>query len=294
MAPQEGAIMLSWIIAWAFVQDPQPPKEPEVKPAVKIAPAQPAPMPPPVPPQPAGAAVQDGVCDGKCHEGQVCPQLARICTECRQNVSACGVHSRICQACADKKQVCPFCRKPTAGSRADAASKVQAALGKALPGHKLGRELPGEHLKALPQVKFFMVMHGDVPCKTCAAHSEPLGVIEYKGEKDSEGETRLISSEKELSELLLRHKLGGKEKAALCAAMLVQALWEPLRGNLKGMDAGKPVEPEQAKLAPEGEGFKASFEFKRGRAFWLLHVTLDKDGAFAGLSVEDTGRVSKD
>jgi hypothetical protein len=126
-----------------------------------------------------------------------------------------------------------------------------------------------------------MVLHKDQPCKTCAKDAECLAAIEYSNVKDDPGKVSLIASEAALSDLLKRQKLSGKEKAAILAAKLVQAL---------SSSKGKAVEAEKAELKPDGEGSKATFEYKKAKAVWLVHVALDKEGGFTGLTVEDSGR----
>jgi hypothetical protein len=187
-------------------------------------------------------------------------------------------HAKVCRGCAEKKGVCAFCSKPARGSKEDVA-KLQAALDKDLAGHKLGRELPNELAKKLlPDVRFTMVSHPDAPCKTCRKHSEPLAAAEKE-------KVTLIASEEQLSELLIRQGLAGKEEAALCAAQLVQALWEPAHGG------SQPDKVQVAESKSSGKAkFVAEFEYKKGHAAWNGSVALDADGNFIELQARDSGK----
>jgi hypothetical protein len=172
---------------------------------------------------------------------------------------------------------------------------VQAELDKSMPGHRAGREVPSElSKKLLPNVAIFMILHSGSPCQSCPKYLECLGVVEYKDDKDGEGKVALLKTEDELSELLKRQKLSGREDAARLAAELVQALWTPLRGSLKAVEGDKRVDPEKVALEKDGEGFKAVFEYKKGNAFWTAVVTLDKEGALAGIAVSDMGRATRE
>ncbi len=227
---------------------------------------------------------QDSACDGKCHEGQVCAQFARICNDCQSNVTPCGPHAQLCQTCADKKKVCPFCGKPKGTPTSAAAARIAKELSAALPGHRPGREMPNKlAAKLLPRVKFFYVFHSASPCKECAENAEVTAAVEYKDDKDKEGTAVILRSEKDLAGLLKRQKLAGGAEGALLAAQLVQSLWRPIHGGLD------PSDVEKVKL----EGGAASFEYKKGHAYWSLTLRFDKDGAFETLEVKDTGRMCR-
>jgi hypothetical protein len=212
-------------------------------------------------------------CDGKCHQVGIEPMVAKMCEQCKQAAAPC-MHAKFCKECADKKKVCPWCGRVPAGSAGDLEGRLQAGIDKALPGHRLGRSFTKHQL---PRVTFYLIVHDGTPCKSCAKHAEALGAIEYKDDKDTEGEARVITSAKDLSELLKRQKLEGSENAALCAAELVQALWESKKG---GID---PSTPRGIKI----QDGKAAFTFKKGEEPRKLTVTLDEKGAFQDLSVEE-------
>jgi hypothetical protein len=260
------------------IQDPDKPVEKPIKPMPpQIIRPMPAPAPMPVPGQQKPIKPKSGTCDRKCHDKfDACPEMAMICTQCRQDATPCATHAKICQQCADKAQVCPYCQKAAVGSRAAAVKKIEEELAKALPDHKVGRALPNELAKKLlPNVPFFMVMHSGSPCKACEANHEPLAAVEFKDDKDSEGTVHILKSEKDLAELLARQKLPGTEEGVLLAAQLAQAMWEPLGGGLT------PDFLEKVKI----EGGKAVFEFKKGKETHALTVTT-QDGLVRDLIVE--------
>lgn len=244
----------------------------------KPAPKRIKPMPPAVVKQPAPFKPAEGTCDGSCHDRfQNEAPIDRVCEGCKKNVTVLTVDARICKECAEKLQVCPYCCRLRPGSKGPAAKRIQDELDKLLPGHKVGRALPGELAKKLlPRVSFFLVIHDGSPCKTCAKNAEPIAVMECKDEKDQVGEVRILTSEKELSDLLIRQKLvllEGPDTAG-CVAELVQALWEPVHGGLEKKSDG-------------------TYEYKKGHAWWKLTVTFGEGGAFTGLEVQDTGRACK-
>lgn len=275
------------VVLALLIQDPDKPVEkplppppppqpvPVPRPAIIRPMPAPAPMPVPAPGQQKPIKPRDGSCDKTCHNKfDACPEMALMCTRCRQEATPCATHAKICQTCADKAQVCPYCQKALAGSRAAASKKIEDELGKLLPDHKVGRALPNELAKKLlPNVQFFMVMHSSSPCKACEAHQEPLAAIEFKDEKDSEGTVRILKTEKDVLELVQRQKLAGKEEGVLLAAQLLEATWEP--GDLT------PDLAEKVKI----ENGKATFEFKKGKASWALVVST-ADGLISDLTVE--------
>jgi hypothetical protein len=228
--------------------------------------------------KPGAPAPQAETCDGTCHQPGIEPAIAKMCQGCKTGTALC-CHAKFCKDCAEKKEVCGYCGKPLPSAKKPVMAKLQAELDKALPEHKVGRQLPGER-SWLPNVQFFMVVHAGSPCKTCAANAEPLIAIERKDDKE---EIHVLTSEKDMSELLKLQKVSGKEEAALAVAELVQALFEPIHGGLEPSNLGK------VKL----DNGKARFEYKKGHAYWELVVSFDKDGAFTGLEVKDTGRMCK-
>lgn len=196
-----------------------------------------------------------------------CDAKSPVCALCEKNATA-DAHALICDACAKEKRVCNTCFKPNSPPPFDLST---------LPGHRPGREI--EPPKGL-DVRLFALEHSETPCKTCAPQLRALGVIETQ-----EGGPKTIAwiatSEKDAEKLLKRRKIpGSPQEVALCAAQTVQALWIPIHGALK---------PEAASEVRIEDG-KAEFEYKKGHAYWKLVVTLDKDGKFSGLEVEDTGR----
>lgn len=230
---------------------------------------------------------QDGGCDGKCHEGLICAEFARQCGKCKVMTTPCGPHAWICQTCAHKEQVCPFCGKSKGGAAAKLeVDRIQRELSRALPGHRVGRELPNKlAARLLPRVKFFTVFHSGHPCDACVRHSEPLAAVVFQNDKDRNGTVSIVCTENELADLLKRQKLSGGAEAALCAAQLVQALWLPDNGGL---------EPSDLKgVTVDGKSDIAAFEYKKGDACWALRVRLDREGAFIDLHVENTGRTSE-
>lgn len=234
-------------------------------------------------------------CGGRCHEGAICIQIAKECERCKTGTAVCGAHSRFCRRCADEQKVCPYCSKPVAGSRLDPAAVLAVFVPKNLPNHRPGREIKHHALSAIPSVRFFTVIHGAPPCKTCQAFLEPLAAVEYAGDPDSKGTPVLILSEKDLSGLLQRHKPGGKEpadrtRAAVASATLVQALWRATQGGLRGVKGGKPVEPDQAAVEPRTEGWSAAFEFQKDKRVWSLKILFGKEGRFESFETADTGR----
>lgn len=257
------------VVCALCLQDPDTPVEKPLPP-MKIAPA-------PAPGRPMPIKPQSGSCDQSCHEKLgPCPDMAMICRQCRREVTPCATHAQACLSCADKAQVCAYCLKARAGSRAAAVKKVEEELAKALPDHKIGRVLPNESAgKLLPHVRFFMVLHAGSPCKTCGPHQEPLAAVEFKDEKDSEGQVRLLKSEKDLAELLARQKLPADEEGCLLAAQLVQAMWEPLQGGLT------PDLKDKVSI----EAGEAVFEFKKGKDAYRLRVAT-ADGKLKDLFVE--------
>jgi len=252
------------LLALAALQDPAPAQPP---PRIGVA---------------SNAALgQDSACDRKCHEGQICAEFARMCSDCQANVTPCGPHAQICQTCADKKKVCPFCRKPKGTPISAISGRIQKDLAAALPGHRPGREIPNPlAAKLLPRVKFFYVFHSASPCKECAENAEVVAAVEFKDEKDKDGTVLILRSEMDLGALLKRQKLAGGAEGALLAAQLVQSLWRPIHGALD------PSDVEKVKV----EGGAASFEYKKGHSYWSLTLRFDKDGALEALDVKDTGR----
>ncbi len=195
---------------------------------------------------------QEGTCTLACHENLACPEMAAVCRSCNRDTALCASHGQICKGCADKHQVCPFCAKALPGSK----SKVQEAVEKSLPEHRLGRECSKS---AFSKIRFFMILHSGSPCKACPEHAEALAAV------DEKGAVRIVRNESELAELLKGCK--GSE----AAAELVQALWVPIHGDLK----------------KTGD---STFEYQRGHATWKLEVEVDADGALQGLKSSDTGR----
>lgn len=222
-------------------------------------------------PMPPAVQPQDGTCDGRCHNVQIEPAIAKMCPECNGAGAAACAHAKMCKECAAKKQVCAYCGRPLKGAVAPFMGRLQEALAKALPDHKIGRRLPNELAKKLlPRAQFYMVLHSGSPCTACAKNAEALAAIEFKDENDKEGTVRILASEKDLAELLVRQKLAGGPDAALCAAELVQALWQ-----------GKGA-PE----ASEVKDGKASFKIWKGDRAGGLSVALDADGKFASLELD--------
>lgn len=262
--------MIALMVALALVQDPvqknRPPVQNNGGGIVEIQPVE-----EPAPPQAQDPAKKS--CDGKCHQMGIEPMVAKMCEQCKQAACPC-MHAKFCKECADRKKVCAWCAKPLAGSAADVMGRLQAGLDKALPGHRAGRSISK---KPLPRVTFFLVVHDGTPCTSCPKHAEALAAIEYKDEKDTEGQVRILTSEKDLSELLARQKPGGKEEAALCAAELAQALWESKKGG---------VEPSSVKDVKIVDG-KAKFTIVQGEAARTLVVTLNEQGEVTGLSGEE-------
>jgi hypothetical protein len=172
--------------------------------------------------------------------------------------------------------------RPPPPTRPAPAEIVQAELDRALPGHRVGRALPDELARELlPGLQLYLVLHAGAPCGSCPKHFEILGAIQ--GERAT-----LLRSEADLAILLKSQRLPGGEKAALCAALLVERLWRS-RSPLRGLNRGKLVEPEQAELKKVEGGFAAEFQFGKGRSIWRLVVNLDSSGAFESLRTEDTG-----
>lgn len=208
---------------------------------------------------------QDGTCDGKCGEDRMFTADIGVCKRCGNGTESGGIP--VCQACAQKDQVCRYCNRPLKGSKPDEIGKIQKELDSSLPGHKAGREFSTEQIRsAFKGLKVFMVLHA--PCKTCAKSLEPLAIVV----KD---QVKIIREEKDLEAVLREQKTHAKpDETAWAAAQLVQAMWEPGQGGL---------EKKSDRV----------FEYKKGRALWKLAVTFDKDGAVERLLVEDTGRESK-
>jgi hypothetical protein len=204
--------------------------------------------------------------------GGMCPPqgVPPDCRRCNARPSGCTDRA-VCGECENRLSLCPACGL---GRRQEPEFDFSG-----LPGHKRGKEL--EKTELLPGVRFFEIEHPQEHCKTCAESLRTVGVVEAG---DGKPRAWIAKTEKELGDLFKRRKLKGKpEEVAMLVASLVQAQWIPIHGAL---------DPDALDKVVVDRG-KAVFRYKKSHAYWKLTVSLDKDGAFTGLAVEDTGERCK-